>query len=127
MNEAHRKALEEEFALANLLMRQRRDQEALAHLERAHVLGQEYVRPHLRSHWLMLKIAARRRDPVAVFGQGLRIVLGGLGSAIGKVPTGNTGGTDVSMFKRMPIAADLLDVMQDRGSTRAGEPDRRGL
>ncbi len=127
MNAAHRKTLEEEFALANLLMRQRRDEEAFAHLERAHVLGQEYVRPHLRSHWLMLKIAARRRDPVAVFGQGLRIVLGGLGSAIGRVPTGNTGGTEISMFKRMPIAPDLLDVMQDRGSTRAGEPGRPGL
>ena len=127
MNAAHRKALEEEFALANLLMRQRRDEEAFTHLQRAHVLGQEYVGPHVRSHWLMLKIAARRRDPVAVFGQALRIVLGGLGSAIGKVPTGNTGGSEVSMFKKMPIAADLLEVMQDRGSTGAGEPGRPGL
>ncbi len=127
MNAAHRKILEEEFALAKRLMQQRRDEEAFAHLERAHVLGQQYVRPHLRSHWLMLKIAFRRREPVAVWGQVVRIVLGGLGSAIGRVPTGNTGGTDVSMFKRMPIAADLLDVMRDRGSTRAGEPGGPGL
>ena len=127
MNAAHRKSLEEEFALAKRLMLQRRDAEAFAHLERAHVLGQEYVRPHLRSHWLMLEIAARRRDPVAVLGQVVRIVLGGLGSAIGKVPTGNTGGTDISMFKRMPIAADLLAVMRDRGSPRADEPGGPGL
>ena len=39
MNAAHRKALEEEFALATLLLRQRKDEEAFAHLQRAHVLG----------------------------------------------------------------------------------------
>ena len=43
----------------------------------------------------------------AAFGQIVRIVLGTLGSAVGLVPVGNTGGTNVSMFKRMPIAPEL--------------------
>jgi hypothetical protein len=37
----------------------------------------------------------------------MRIILGTLGSAVGVVPVGNSGGTDVSMFKRMAIAPEL--------------------
>ncbi len=52
----------------------------------------------------MLKIGRRRRSMAEVFGQAIRIVFGALGSAVGVVPTGNTGGTNISMFKRVPIA-----------------------
>ena len=48
---------------------------------------------------------------MAALGQIVRIVLGMLGSAIGIVPVGNTGGTDVSMFKRMPIEAELQNAI----------------
>jgi hypothetical protein len=41
-----------------------------------------------------------------------------LGSAVGKVPVGNTGGSNVSMFKRMPIAPELQDII-DGGAQRA--------
>ena len=34
----------------------------------------------------------------AIAGQAARIVLGAIGSAVGRVPTGNTGATSVSMF-----------------------------
>ena len=82
-------------------------------LERAHVLGQDDVWPHVLTHWLMLKICFRRGDARGVFGQALRIVLGALGSAIGIVPRGNTGGTNVSMFKKMPIDPELAKLMQE--------------
>ena len=78
-----------------------------SHLERAHVIGQKYVVPHVRSHWAMLKLEWRRRRPAAVVGQAVRIVLGGIGSAVGVLPDGNTGGSNVSMFRRMPIKDDL--------------------
>ena len=120
MNEVHVKALEREIALARELMRLGKHDEAFVHLERVHVLGQEQVRPHVLAHWLMLKVAVRRRDPVAAFGQAARIVLGALGSAVGSVPTGNTGGSDISMFKRMPIDPELLSIMQGRSA-----PERR--
>lgn len=48
---------------------------------------------------------------MAVFGQTVRIVLGMLGSAVGIVPVGNTGGTDISMFKRMPIDPELQNII----------------
>ena len=77
---------------------------AFTHLERAHVLGQLDVLPHVRVHWLMFKVEVSRRRVWAAGGQLLRIVLGGLGSAVGLVPLGNTGGSDISMFTRLPIA-----------------------
>ena len=91
-------------------------------MERAHVIGQAFVVPHARSHWLMLEVEFRRKRPVAAFGQFVRIVLGMLGSAVGVVPVGNTGGSDVSMFKRMPIAPELQDII-DGGAP----PDARRL
>ena len=89
---------------------------AFARLERAHVIGQEYVIPHVTSHWLMLQVELRRRRHAAVLGQSIRIVLGALGSAVGIVPTGNTGGTDINMFKRMPIETELQHIIDGRAS-----------
>lgn len=88
--------------------------EAFAHLERAHVLGQRYIVPHVRAHWLMLRIGVSRRSVAEVMGQAARIVLGALGSAIGVVPTGNTGGTNVSMFRRLPIDPQIENVLNER-------------
>ncbi len=85
-----------------------------AHLERAHVIGQEYVIPHITSHWLMLRIELRRRRLAAILGQLIRIFLGALGSAVGAVPIGNTGGTNISMFKRMPVETELQHVIDGR-------------
>jgi hypothetical protein len=96
-----------EINLAKKLIAQGSLPAAVSHLERAHILGQEFVVPHLMSHWLMLTVEFRRRRGVAVIGQVMRIILGTLGSAVGVVPVGNSGGTDVSMFKRMAIAPEL--------------------
>lgn len=99
--------LESEFASARSHMAAGEFDAAMARLERAHVIGQQQVLPHVLSHWLMLKTELRRGRIVAAFGQLLRIVLGAAGSAVGVFPAGNTGGSDVSMFKRMPISAEL--------------------
>lgn len=80
---------------------------AMLYLERAHVIGQLQVWPHVLSHWLMMKVELRRGRLLAAFGQFVRIVLGAIGSAVGVVPTGNTGGSDISMFERLPVAPDL--------------------
>lgn len=111
MTTARRLAFEREFQAASDFLRQRRQADAFRALERAHVLGQHQVLPHVLTHALMLRIELARGNVLAGFGQALRIVLGAIGSAIGVVPRGNTGGTNVSMFKSMPIAPDLLAHM----------------
>lgn len=85
---------------------------AFAHLERAHVLGQaatvEHVRVHVQMFWWGLRQGSRRE----CVGQVLRIVGAATKTAFGLVPHGNTGGANVSPFKRMPIAPDLAACIQ---------------
>jgi hypothetical protein len=123
MNTPRRLAFERELQAASDLLRQRRRADAFRALERAHVVGQHQVLPHVLTHALMLRIELARGNVLAALGQALRIVLGAVGSAIGVVPRGNTGGTNVSMFKSMPIAPDLLahmptEVARDGVGTR---------
>ena len=85
---------------------------AFMHLERAHVLGQWHVGPHVLAHLGMLRIGWRRRDLREIVGQLLRIPGGAIGSAMGRVPRGNTGGSRVSAFREMPIPPDLRELLQ---------------
>jgi len=118
MSSTHRKLLSIELSMAKGLIREAKYEDAFRHLERAHVLGQTFVRWHVVAHWLMLKVALHRGDLSAALGQAIRIVLGAIGSAVGRVPIGNTGGSNVNMFRQMPIAPDLKAAMQnDRPST----------
>ena len=82
-----------------------------AHLERAHVLGQASTREHVRVHWRMLKWAWRHRDAREFFGQTFRISGAATKTFIGLVPTGNTGGTDVSPFRPMPVERELQEII----------------
>lgn len=92
---------------------------AIPHLERAHGLGQYHVGPHVLTHWWMLLIATRRGRLGDAIGQAIRIVLGAIGSAIGRVPHGNTGGSDVSMFQSMPVdAVNAKLIERDREASR---------
>jgi hypothetical protein len=111
MNTVRNLAFDNEIALAKELIARGDLETGFTHLERAHVIGQAFVVPHARSHWLMLKVELRRRQPVAAFGQVVRIALGVLGSTVGFVPVGNTGGSNISMFKRMPIAPELQSII----------------
>jgi len=91
MNPVQSAAFDYEMALANTLIARGDLASGYTHIERAHVIGQAFVLPHARSHWLMLKVEYRRRRPVAFIRQVVRLVLGVLGSAVGVVPVGNTG------------------------------------
>lgn len=81
------------------------------HLERAHVLGQSSTSQHVKVHALMLAWGIRNRRPAEVAGQVLRIVGAALFTGIGLVPAGNTGGSEVSPFKPMPIPEDLRAIL----------------
>lgn len=84
---------------------------AFRHLENAHVLGQESTYWHVRVHWLMLLWGIRRRDAVEVFGQIVRILGAAALTSIKGVPIGNTGGSNVSPVKPMPISAEHAEII----------------
>lgn len=105
--EQRRQAFAAEMAAAIRLYGDGLFAQAFRRLETAHVLGQQQVIPHVLTHYWMLKIGVKRRSVPEVWGQLVRIVLGALGSAVGIVPTGNTGGTNIGMFRRLPIAPAL--------------------
>jgi hypothetical protein len=84
---------------------------AFLHFERAHVLGQWYVGPHTLTHVGMLRIGWSRRDLREILGQLLRIPGGMIGSAIGRVPRGNTGGSNISALRSLPIPPDLRELL----------------
>jgi len=86
---------------------------AFHHFERAHVLGQFYVLPHVRSHIWMFFVGLRTGNLREIGGQLIRIPLGMIGSALGKVPKGNTGGANVKLSKTMPIPDDLAQYLNN--------------
>ncbi|RZJ09813.1 MAG: DUF3703 domain-containing protein [Rubrivivax sp.] len=84
---------------------------SFAHLQRAHVLGQASTFHHVRVHCGMLAWAVRHHDRRETSGQLLRIVGAATKTVWGWVPSGNTGGANVSPFKPMPLADDLARLI----------------
>ncbi len=82
------------------------------HLERAHVLSQPSAGLHLRTHVAMLACSFRRRDGHEIAGQMFRLLVAAPGSWTGRYPVGNTGGSNVSAFRPMPIPDDLRALME---------------
>lgn len=84
---------------------------AWRHLERAHIVSQSFLGPHLANHWEMLKFSAAERDAKEFAGQVVRLALAPLGALSGRIPIGNTGRSNVSAFAPMPVPDDLRDMM----------------
>jgi pimeloyl-ACP methyl ester carboxylesterase len=89
---------------------------SFAYLERAHVLALNSTLQHVRVHWLMLLWAIRQRNMREGFGQVARIIGAASMTALGMVPSGNTGGSNVSTFRPLPIPADLAVLLTPAGS-----------
>ena len=84
---------------------------SFAFLERAHVLGQASTVEHVRVHWRMLLWALRKRAAREAWGQVFRIGGAATKTAAGLVPTGNTGGSNISPFRRLPVPQDLARII----------------
>lgn len=87
-------------------------QKAFSHLERAHVMGQTATVHHVRIHWQMLLWGLRQKSYREIFGQILRIVGAATKTCIGFIPSGNTGGANISAIKTLPIPSDLQIIIQ---------------
>ncbi len=91
-------------------------QVAWHHLERAHILSQAYVYPHVLVHWKMLLLALRTRSWSEVWGQIPRMILAGPGSLFGRAPLGNTGRSSIGLFQPMVIPEDLAKILRPESS-----------
>lgn len=60
----------------------------------------------------MFSLAWRARQWPELWGQVPRLLLAGVGSALGKVPLGNPGTTRVGIFTPTPVRPDLRALME---------------
>ncbi len=88
------------------------------HLENAHILGQESIYWHVKVHVLMFFKATRNLKLKEIFGQVIRIVGAITKTVFWLVPQGNTGVTNVSPFKVMPIKSEHQLILDIAKSTR---------
>lgn len=102
-----------EISSYHRLMKDGNSEKAFEHLERAHVLGQSSIRHHLKVHYLMLVWGINQRDIKEVSGQFFRLVGTLIFSPLGKLPIGNTGGSNVPPFKHMEIPEELKKIIED--------------
>lgn len=86
------------------------------HLENAHVIGQESTSLHVKVHFEMLKWGFRQSKMREIIGQIMRVIGAATKTAIGLVPKGNTGGSNVSPFKVMPINERLDEIIANAKS-----------
>ncbi len=84
------------------------------HLERSHIIGQSYPIEHTYSHWLMLKFGLMEKNSKEVFGQIIRLIVGGWKSFINHIPLGNTGGANVPPLRPMPIPDDIKELFSTK-------------
>lgn len=87
--------------------------DAMRHLERAHVLGQAATREHVRVHVAMGRLALRQSALAAAWGQLWRAAAALVFTPVGLLPVGNTGGSNVSAFRRMPVPRELQDIIDE--------------
>ena len=111
-NPERRRAYGREAAAARAAYKRGDLNESFRLLERAHIVGQPWFGPHTWTHWWMLKIGWRRRDPREIRGQILRLAAGGLLSWVGWLPAGNTGGANVPPKKPLPLPDDLARLCE---------------
>jgi Protein of unknown function (DUF3703) len=84
-------------------------------LERTHLLSQADTRQYVRVHAEMLLWGIRQRSAREVLGQAVRIIGAATKIFVDLVPHGNTGGANVSAFRRMPITPELQRLIDASG------------
>ncbi|AZJ36757.1 DUF3703 domain-containing protein [Tenacibaculum singaporense] len=95
-----------QLTLAKKALKSKSFQVSFYHLENAHILGQKHVYRHTLSHYWMLVYGIKTNSSKEIIGQLFRIIASILFTLIW-VPTGNTGGTNISAVKPIPIRKEL--------------------
>ena len=105
-------AIQAEIDLYLVARRNRIQSKCSHHLGRAHILAQKRIIPHITVHLMMLFHALSRRDVKEIGGQLVRLLATVPGHLFNKLPKGNTGWANVSMFREMEIPSDLKKILE---------------
>lgn len=95
-----------QLTLAKKTLKSNNFQVSFYHLENAHVLGQKHVYRHTLSHYWMLVCGIKTNSSKEIIGQFFRIIASILFTLIW-VPKGNTGGSNISAIKPIPVRKEL--------------------
>ncbi|AFV86451.1 DUF3703 domain-containing protein [Alteromonas mediterranea] len=95
------------------------DEKGFMALEDAHVTGQHSTYYHTLVHYKMLMYGLKSGDLKEVPGQVFRLIGAITKTAVGLVPEGNTGGTNVSPFKLMPISPENTAILEKINHARS--------
>jgi hypothetical protein len=101
----------EYLALADQARKSKNYERSFAYLEFTHILGQQDVLCHLYVHLQMLWLALCTVDGRELAGQSYRLLLTPFGHLFNRLPLGNTGRSNVSAFKPMPIPEELREIL----------------
>ena len=102
-----------ELSLAKLAEQNKDLNSAWAHLARAHILGQYFAWPHVKTHIKMLRLGIKTHNSTEIFGQIPRLILAMPGSWFNKAPKGNTGLSDIGIFQPLEIPDDLKQILKN--------------
>ena len=101
-----RKEFKNQLYLGKKHIKLREYNKSFHHLENAHILGQKHLYRHTLSHWWMFIWGIKSKSIKESIGQIFRIIASLLFTLIW-VPKGNTGGTNISPIKPIPIRKEL--------------------
>jgi sterol desaturase/sphingolipid hydroxylase (fatty acid hydroxylase superfamily) len=105
-----REAFEARLRAGEAALQDGRPSQAIGHFEAAHILGQSWTRPHVRSHLAILRWALRERRTREVLGQTMRLVAAAFLTWLW-VPRGNPGSTRVGALTRQPVPTELANLL----------------
>jgi hypothetical protein len=95
-----------QLQLGKIALKTTDHQSAFYHFENAHILGQKHVWRHTLSHYWMFVYGIKTKDIKEIIGQIFRMIASLIFTLIW-VPLGNTGGTNISPIKPIPIRKEL--------------------
>jgi len=101
-----KKAFYQQIKLGKTALKKKETAIAFYHFENAHILGQKHLYRHTLSHYWMLVFGIKTKNSKEIMGQFFRIIASILFTFIW-VPLGNTGGSNISPIKPVPIRKEL--------------------
>ena len=95
-----------QLKLGEIALKNKKYKVSFYHFENAHILGQKNIMRHALSHFWMLYFGIKSKNSKEIIGQVPRI-MASIVCTLFWIPVGNTGGSNVSPLKSIPVRKEL--------------------